>query len=181
MFDLDDFVDIFVPGSSCSTRSVCREDPVMDRETRKKIEHVAKEISEPLGDIIEVGNNVIDTYENVEDTLKGKHRQIPLLSKLFPGPKPSKGDHIFVQRTLYSHHGIYENINRVYQYDMDNGVEVVSLEDFADGDIVKIYVEKAYYSSDKIIERAKSRVGEDEYNLLYNNCQNFATWCRQGS
>ena len=36
------------------------------------------------------------------------------------------------------------------------------------------------YSPDETIERAKSRLGEDAYNLLTNNCEYFALWCKTG-
>ena len=36
------------------------------------------------------------------------------------------------------------------------------------------------YSSTETVERAKSRIGEDRYNLLFNNCEHFAIWCKTG-
>jgi len=30
------------------------------------------------------------------------------------------------------------------------------------------------------VERAKSRLGERAYNLLLNNCEHFAIWCKTG-
>lgn len=181
MFGLDDIFNLFSSSSPSSTPSVLPRHMPGERETRRSVERVAKEICPPVGDVIEVYNNIQDTHDNFLETAEGKHRTIPIISKLFPGVKPSKGDHIMVQRTLYAHHGIYENVNRVYQYDKGAGVNVVSLEDFADGDKVIVYSEGSHYSPDQIIKRAKSRVGEDKYNILWNNCQNLATWCRLGS
>ena len=34
------------------------------------------------------------------------------------------------------------------------------------------------YSPQKTVERALSRVGEDKYSLLLNNCEHFAIWCK---
>jgi hypothetical protein len=31
-----------------------------------------------------------------------------------------------------------------------------------------------------VINRAMSRLGEQKYNLLFNNCEHFATWCKTG-
>jgi phage shock protein A len=31
-----------------------------------------------------------------------------------------------------------------------------------------------------VIHRAQSRLGERKYNLLFNNCEHFATWCKTG-
>ena len=30
------------------------------------------------------------------------------------------------------------------------------------------------------LRRAMSRLGEQNYNLLFNNCEHFATWCKTG-
>ncbi|CAH1244078.1 HRASLS2 [Branchiostoma lanceolatum] len=32
----------------------------------------------------------------------------------------------------------------------------------------------------KIVERARSQLGKSGYNLFFNNCEHFATWCRYG-
>ena len=36
------------------------------------------------------------------------------------------------------------------------------------------------YSDKETVERAFSRVGETKYNLLLNNCEHFAIWCKTG-
>ena len=36
------------------------------------------------------------------------------------------------------------------------------------------------YSPDETIRRAKSRLGETQYNLITNNCEHFAIWCKTG-
>lgn len=36
------------------------------------------------------------------------------------------------------------------------------------------------YSPEETIERAKSKIGEAEYNLATNNCEHFALWCKTG-
>jgi hypothetical protein len=33
---------------------------------------------------------------------------------------------------------------------------------------------------DVVIQRAKSRLGETKYDLFFNNCEHFATWCKTG-
>lgn len=32
----------------------------------------------------------------------------------------------------------------------------------------------------QIVSRAKSRLGEQEYSVVFNNCEHFATWCYNG-
>ncbi len=36
------------------------------------------------------------------------------------------------------------------------------------------------YTPEETIERAKSRLGENKYNLLFNNCEHYAIWCKTG-
>ena len=36
------------------------------------------------------------------------------------------------------------------------------------------------FSANETIERAKSRIGETKYNLIFNNCEHFAMWCKTG-
>lgn len=36
------------------------------------------------------------------------------------------------------------------------------------------------FSAKETVARAKSRVGETEYNLITNNCEHFAMWCKTG-
>jgi hypothetical protein len=31
-----------------------------------------------------------------------------------------------------------------------------------------------------VVQRAESRLGQSNYNLLFNNCEHFATWCKTG-
>lgn len=36
------------------------------------------------------------------------------------------------------------------------------------------------YSPEETVRRAKSRISEQEYNLISNNCEHFAVWCKTG-
>lgn len=36
------------------------------------------------------------------------------------------------------------------------------------------------YSAEETIQRARARVGENSYNLVGNNCEHFAIWCKTG-
>lgn len=36
------------------------------------------------------------------------------------------------------------------------------------------------YSPSETVERARSKLGEKKYNLLVNNCEHFAIWCKTG-
>jgi cell wall-associated NlpC family hydrolase len=36
------------------------------------------------------------------------------------------------------------------------------------------------YSGKETVEHARSRLGENKYNLVFNNCEHFAVWCKTG-
>lgn len=91
------------------------------------------------------------------------------------------GMHVVAHRIGYQHHGIYIGDGQVVAYLLDTGVTVCSWSTFADGDKVTVYEhDDALYSADEIVDRALDRVGEDDYNLVFNNCEHFANWCITG-
>lgn len=51
----------------------------------------------------------------------------------------------------------------------------------ADGKTIYIrdLLEKSY-SPEAVVARAESRLGEEGYDLIFNNCEHFATWCKTG-
>lgn len=97
------------------------------------------------------------------------------------------GDHLVTERDLYTHHGIYIGDDRVIHYaGFANGIssgkiEITSLSSFINGR--KTYVKRysfPLYQGRDVVRRARSRLGEDLYNVLLNNCEHFATWCVMG-
>ena len=57
-----------------------------------------------------------------------------------------------------------------------------SLTGYAFSAFKKFLKETKYhiYSAQETIDRAKSRIGESDYNLVVNNCEHFAIWCKTG-
>lgn len=97
------------------------------------------------------------------------------------------GAHIVTGRDGYMHHGIYAGHGQVIHYGGFDAsarrrpVEVVPLRRFAAGRGVSVRNEPdARYAGAQVVERAKSRLGEDRYQLLTNNCEHFCTWCVRG-
>lgn len=94
------------------------------------------------------------------------------------------GDHLVTPRTGYTHHGLYLGHNEVIHYsglasDMSSGpIEITTLDNFSQGKeiIVDTHLIRVYNHQESI-ERALSRLGEDEYDVLYNNCEHFVYWC----
>ena len=40
--------------------------------------------------------------------------------------------------------------------------------------------ELTLYSPEETVERAESQLGKGNYNLVFNNCEHFAVWCKTG-
>lgn len=36
------------------------------------------------------------------------------------------------------------------------------------------------FAADAVIDRAESRLGRADFDLVFNNCEHFATWCKTG-
>ena len=36
------------------------------------------------------------------------------------------------------------------------------------------------FEAEKVLRRARSRIGDTQYNILFNNCEHFARWCKTG-
>ncbi len=97
------------------------------------------------------------------------------------------GAHLLTPRRGYTHHGIYVGNGRVVHYAglvrsrVWGPVEEVSLDVFADGRslFVKTSV-AALYPAEAIVERARSRIGEDSYRITTNNCEHFCEWVLRG-
>ena len=104
-----------------------------------------------------------------------------------------RGDHIYALRAGYAHHGIDCGDGKVVAYTgglssssgSSGGIEQTSFLVFSKG--FPVYVRKysdkvmREYPPDSVVQRALSRVGEKEYNVLSNNCEHFATWCKCGN
>ena len=111
--------------------------------------------------------------------------------------KLNPGDHLTWHRPLgYWHHAIVVRCSSV----LDTTVRLIHyaeptaestckgtiVEEWVDlckqrGDLYRMeYRPRSVYSSDVVIERGRSRLGEVRYNLLDNNCEHFARWCKTG-
>jgi hypothetical protein len=102
--------------------------------------------------------------------------------------EPPIGAHLTTPRWGYVHHGIYAGGGRVVHYAGLNRflrrgpVEETSIERFARGRPIAIKDPvSARYGAAERVARARSRVGENRYHLLSNNCEHFASWCISGT
>ncbi|MBD2460188.1 lecithin retinol acyltransferase family protein [Oscillatoria sp. FACHB-1407] len=101
----------------------------------------------------------------------------------------ARGDQIYVMRPflglngVYEHHGIDCGDGTVIHYSKAEDIATVrrtSYSAFSMGNPVYIKRYATHAIADVVIQRAESRVGEQQYNLVSNNCEHFATWCKTG-
>lgn len=99
------------------------------------------------------------------------------------------GDQIYVYRPLlnlqgvYQHHGIDCGDGTVIHYRKPSEIiERTSIDTFSLGNKIykRDYLDGFYFIAMVVVNRAISRLGEKKYNLLFNNCEHFATWCKTG-
>ena len=91
-------------------------------------------------------------------------------------------DHLRVPRQhgLFLHHGIDLGDGSVAHYLEGRSILRSSLEDFSRGATVNVVNHTQASPSGVTLRRAMSRIGEQRYNLLFNNCEHFANWCKTG-
>jgi hypothetical protein len=106
---------------------------------------------------------------------------------LVRGEEPQPGSHLISPRRGYVHHGIYVGDGKVVHYaGLARGrfrgrIEEVSLAQFAYGRSVWTRSsDLPEFAPQEVIRRARSRVGENRYRILRNNCEHFCEWCLRG-
>jgi hypothetical protein len=104
--------------------------------------------------------------------------------RLRPLEVPFPGAHLITPWLGFAHHGIYVGEGRVIHYGalvydiLRKPVEEVTLQQFAGGrPVFVVQHEELCFDARQIIERARSRLGENQYRLLSNNCEHFVEWC----
>src|SRR3984893_6675624 len=132
------------------------------------------------------GDNHDVRFSQCERALSGRQLRGDWL--LVGDHEPPLGSHLVTPRCGYLHHGIYVGARKVIHYSgLAHGlrrgpVEEVPFAHFARGHRVLM---RSHAPSDfdvrKAICRARSRVGEDRYRLLTNNCEHFCEWCLRGT
>ena len=118
------------------------------------------------------------------------------------------GDIIYVKRTGYRHFGIYAGNQMVVHYHkeknplLSDGIiaETTLAEFMSSSDTVYVinsvqpsgpplfdWIARKLFGDDvhlftpqETVARARSKLGERGYNLLLNNCEHFALWCKTG-
>ncbi len=91
-------------------------------------------------------------------------------------------DHLTVPRQhgLFMHHGIDLGDGTVAHYLEGKEILRSSLEEFCCGETVTVVEHQNSSTAGVTLRRAMGRIGEQKYNLLFNNCEHFANWCKTG-
>jgi len=99
----------------------------------------------------------------------------------------ARGDQIYCDREflnlqgIYEHHGIDCGDGTVIHYRKSSEtIERTSMGIFSDGHKIYLRSYTTSFTPDVVIRRAISRLGEQQYNLLFSNCEHLATWCKTG-
>ena len=107
--------------------------------------------------------------------------------RLPEGDEPALGSHLVTPRLGFAHHGIYVGSGRVVHYGalvhgLHGGpVEEVSLASFTHGHTLWVRADGTVrFDCEEVVRRARSRIGENSYRLLSNNCEHFCEWCLRG-
>ncbi|ENX43337.1 lecithin retinol acyltransferase family protein [Acinetobacter sp. NIPH 2100] len=102
-------------------------------------------------------------------------------------PRFPIGAHLIVKHFGYSHHGIYAGRGRVIHYSgfahifKKHPIEMTSIQCFARSK--QIYVRhypSPRYTAKAVVRRMRSRMHENHYHLIINNCEHLCTWAITG-
>lgn len=88
------------------------------------------------------------------------------------------GDHLTAPYMGITHHGLFAGEDLVVHKGRD-GVVLTSLEEFSGGNDISVCVHfmERKFTREESVERGLSRLGESEYNVIFDNCEHFVTWC----
>ncbi len=84
---------------------------------------------------------------------------------------------------VYEHHGIDCGEDGIVHYYKGGEVPTVTntpKDLFARGGRIFVKPRSLAFLPHIVVQRAKSRLGEQRYDLLTNNCEHFANWCTTG-
>ena len=105
--------------------------------------------------------------------------------------EPKIGDHLVTPRVGYTHHGLYAGDGKVIHYEglyegfKSGPVKEIALEKFGEvnnqniGFYIKPHEHKTR-SVQEIVGHARNRLTEENYHLVWNNCEHFVHDCIYG-
>ena len=110
--------------------------------------------------------------------------------------EPKSGDMIRVKAGTIHHYGVFVSDSEVIQFGLapnarpelkDSDIEVLStdIDTFLQNQFLEVAEfdrkeKKTHPTPDEVIAKARARMGERGYHILYNNCEHFAYECVTG-
>jgi len=149
------------------------------KKKRKKacdFKHTVSDSELRKGDVIGVHRGVYDHY----GIYTGKGKVIH-----FSDEGSDMGDDIRIRRATLSQ--FKDDASNVFVIDFEayrDYVENPELFDFRG--LLKLAFDDLFgnemtiYSPEETVKRAESQLGKGKYNLVVNNCEHFAVWCKTG-
>lgn len=188
------FKDIkyFVEGIADANRELAQGIKEVFTETKRDIISDLKHDAPAVGKTVEKVDRVITTTKNASEQLpeltvstvprlniNKQLKSIKEVTKTKVDDKIDSVQHLKVNRAGYSHHALSLNSNQVIHY-QDGVVKVETIQQFAKGASIYKVNTPRLYPKDEVITRAYSRMGEQQYNLIFNNCEHFVKWALNG-
>lgn len=97
------------------------------------------------------------------------------------------GAHLVIYHLGYSHHGIYAGRGRVIHYSgfahllKKKPIEITTLQKFSHGKKIHIRIyDQPKYKGRTVVRRMRSRIHENHYHLIINNCEHLCSWAITG-
>lgn len=163
------------------TRTVIQK-PLFSKKRRKKACDFIRTVSDSdlrKGDVIGVHRGVYDHYGIYTGRGKVIH---------FSDEGSDMGNDVRIRRATLSQ--FKNGADNVFVVDFEayrDYVENPGLLERLEEGIVGIALRSLFgsetitiYSPEETVERAESQLGEGDYNLVFNNCEHFAVWCKTG-
>ena len=118
----------------------------------------------------------------------GKEYKVPR-RRVFNLSELQRGDHIAFYRLqgFYWHHAIVKHVDeesgeiKTIEYNRTPSGKFQVMEKTHRFQEVTVYLMlHESFDRDLVLSKAQSKIGEEQYNLFTNNCENFAMWCITG-
>ena len=119
----------------------------------------------------------------------GKEYEVPR-RRVFRLSELQRGDHIVFDRLqgIYCHHAIVKHVDEEsgeiktieYKCTPSGKFQVMEKTNRFLQEVTVYLMLHRSLDRDLVLSRAQSRIGEEKYNLLTNNCEHFAMWCITG-
>ena len=168
------------------TRTVIQKSPLSKKKRKKACDFIRTVSDSELkkGDVIGVHRGVYDHYGIYTGRGKVIH---------FSDEGGDMGDDIKIRRATLSQ--FKDGADNVFVVDFEayrDYVENPGLLELLEEGIVGIALRRLFgsetitiYSPEETVKRAESQLGkgeerEDKYNIIFNNCEHFALWCKTG-